>query len=97
MTSEQIQAINKARQEVKAAKGRNSGLQAAKEKMKNLLFNYCDDIVRLTADYQKLQQERDALSVALDEMDLENDELRKRLKAAESKQKKGNTENEEHE
>ena len=88
MTPEAIEAISKAKHDLVSAKARNSGVMAAKEKMKNLLFNYHDDIVKMAMEFQNLQDEVSVLEGALEESDLENNELRKELK--ELKAQKGN-------
>lgn len=93
MSPETISAISKAKHDLVSAKARNSGVLAAKEKMKNILFNYCDELVELAVENQNLRREIEALETALEESDHENDELRAKLKAAEGKQKKGNAEN----
>lgn len=88
MTPEMIEAISKAKHNLVSAKARNSGVIAAKEKMKNLLFNYHEDIVKMAMEFKSLQDEVSVLDAALDESDRENDQLRKELK--ELKAQKGN-------
>lgn len=93
MTREAIESLSKAKRDLQAAKARNSGMTAAKEKMKNLLFNYYEDLVSLAEENEKLKADVAMLETALSETDQENDELRKKLKAAETKPAKGNAEN----
>ena len=93
MTAEMIESLSKAKHELISAKARNSGVVAAKEKMKNLLFNYHEELVNLAIENKRLINENKTLEAALEETDQENDELRKKLKETEGKQKKGNAEN----
>ena len=66
---------------------RSSGVSVAKERMKNLLFNYYDALVQAAVDNVSLREEVKSLDEALQEADKENDELRK---VNGTKEKKGN-------
>lgn len=85
ITAEKIEAISKAKHELISAKARNSGVMAAKERMKNLLFNYCDDLVNLALENQRLNSEIESLNVALEEADQEYNELKLELKKERAK------------
>ena len=85
ITAEKIEAISKAKHELTSAKARNSCVMAAKERMKNLLFNYCDDLVNLALENQRLNSEIESLNAALDEADQEYNELKQELKKERAK------------
>lgn len=86
MTSEMILEIEKAGRELRSAKKRGSGVTAAKEKMKNLLLNYCDDLLALAEENKRLAEEVKVLETGLEDSDRENDELRKEIKKLKKEQ-----------
>ena len=52
-----------------AALASRSGVVAAKERMKNILFNYYEDLISLAEENKKLIEENESLNVALQEAD----------------------------
>ena len=80
MTKEKIDALARAKRELKAAIGRNSGITAAKDRMKNLLYNNYEDLVSLAEENNRLRSQNKVLNDALDEADRDNDALREELK-----------------
>lgn len=79
VTKEMVAAMNAANEALIAARATNAGINAAKERMKNLLFNYYKDIVETANKSLTLEEEVAALENALDEMDEENTRLMKEL------------------
>lgn len=83
--TEQIRSeIIHAHLDYESAVARQSGIQIAKERLKNILFTYSNEIVemvdgnkKVTAELAALRDERDMLATALHEADIENDKLRK--------------------
>lgn len=63
---------------------RSSGVSVAKERMKNLLYNYYDALVQAAVDNVSLREEVKSLDEALQEADKENDELQKYQKVTKS-------------
>lgn len=78
-----VESLGRAKQEFITAKARNSGVAVAKERMKNLLFNYYDPIVQALLENAKLKEENDMLEASLEDTDKENDELRAKIKELE--------------
>lgn len=76
ITSEMIEKQSAAKQKLIAAKARASGVTLAKEQMKNLLFNYYEDLVQSALDNISQREEVSAQDEALQEADKENDSLR---------------------
>ena len=93
MTPEKIKTLIKANMDLRAAQGRNSGVQAAKERMKNLLLNYYEDLIELAVLNQKLTTEVEILNGALEEADRDYNELKQELKTL-KKEKTKNVEGE---
>lgn len=88
ITEEMISAQSNAKQEYDHAKARSSGITLAKEKFKNLLFNYYEPIVNAVIENRSLHEEVESLNVALQEADDENDALRKKISDSSSEVKK---------
>lgn len=80
MTAEKIDALKRARMELVEARARGSGMVAARERMKNLLFNYSDELVAMAVENEKLKADVAMLEAALEEGDQENNDLRRQLK-----------------
>ena len=80
LSADQIAALFSAKNTLITAKAANAGVSLAKERMKNLLFNYCDDLVNTALEYGKLKEEVESLETALEESDQENAQLRKEIK-----------------
>ena len=76
-----IEEIMKAKAEFVSAMGRRSGIAQAKERLMNLLFNYHEDLIGLAEENKRLQEEVEALDVALGEADDEIKKLRQKKKA----------------
>ena len=80
MTKEKIDALARAKRELKAAIARNSGITAAKDRMKNLLYNNYEDLASLAEENNRLRSQNKVLNDALDGADRDNDALREELK-----------------
>lgn len=76
LTPEIISKQAEAKQRFISAKASNSGINMAKEQMKNLLFNYFDELIDAAIEIGKLREENDMLDAALRESDREIDRLR---------------------
>lgn len=84
-------SISTANLEYKSAVSQNLGLAAARERLKNILFTHRDVILSVFAEQDDLQKKledvmdcRDVLSAELDDVDRENDELKKEIKKLKS-------------
>lgn len=62
-----------------------SGVAAAKERMKNILFNYYEDLISLSEENEKLREENESLNVALQEADEDLTKAEAELKKLASK------------
>ena len=92
--------ISAAQVEYQSAVARGSGISAAKERVKNTLFNNLDSILEalqseasLERDVKALEEQCDMLTAALEEMDKENDEVRGKLREMESNRNAKKTKN----
>lgn len=90
-TNELYEKISAAKIALSQAIARASGVGTARERMKNTLFNNVDDILDALREEDKLAQEicnlrehAESLEEALEEMDAQNDELRKRIREMDS-------------
>lgn len=88
MTKEMIVSLSAAKQAQVSAKASQSGVSVAKERMKNILYNYYDELIQAALDNITLREENEALEIALQESDDENQSLRKSLSKYESKNSK---------
>lgn len=88
--TEVIDKMKKAKSEYEFASARGSGMVAAKERMKNIAFNYFDKLLDALIQNDSLQEEIDALDRALADADNELKELKTRPK----NKKKSNTDTE---
>lgn len=79
ITTEQIGELSSARMDLVVAKASGTGISIAKERMKNLLFNYYDDLINAAINSIQLSQDVQSLENALEESDQENKELRDRI------------------
>lgn len=86
--SEIIEAISSAQFAYKGAVCSNAGISAAKERLKNLMFTHCDEIITVGRSYASLgkkleetEEELRLLSDALAESDDECAKLKRELKA----------------
>lgn len=75
-----IDEILDAQIELQRAKARSSGITVAKERMKNLLYSYCNDLIRIACENKSIMEENTSLQTALDESDEENKTLRDEIK-----------------
>lgn len=91
--NEFIEKLEKATAELQSAKNRNSGIAAAKDKIKNILYNHMTDIVSAIKESDELKKEVRSLEDALDDADRENDELQKKIASLEAKPKKNSSKN----
>ena len=71
--------LSDTKREYEAALSRGSGVAVAKEHMKNILFNNCDNIIQGLKEADSLQEEVQALDAALKEAD---DQARKKRTSA---------------
>lgn len=88
ITSEMIEKQSAAKQKLIAAKARASGVTLAKEQMKNLLFNYYEDLVQAALDNISQREEVSAQDEALQEADKENDSLRLKINGSNNSSRK---------
>ena len=79
MTPEKINSLSSAKLALISAKASNAGVSIAKERMKNLLFNYYEDLISTALECVSLKEEVASLEAALEESDQENADLRKEL------------------
>ena len=70
------------------AKETNIGLAQAKERMKNIAFNYFDELLEAAKNAQTLQDEVNMLNIALEDSDKELAELKKKSAPAPAQAKK---------
>ena len=84
MISDMILAKN----QYELAKETNIGLAQAKERMKNIAFNYFQQLLECAENNQKLQEQADMLRIALEDSDKELSELKKKSAQAPASAKK---------
>ena len=84
MISDMILAKN----QYELAKETNIGLAQAKERMKNVGFNYFSQLIAVAQQVEALQDEVNTLNVALDDSDKELSELKKKSAQAPAQAKK---------
>ena len=84
MISDMILAKN----QYEVAKETNIGLERAKERMKNVGFNYFSQLIAVAQQVEALQDEVNTLNVALDDSDKELSELKKKAAQAPAQAKK---------
>ena len=84
MTADKISSLSAAKSALISAKASNAGVSVAKERMKNLLFNYYEDLIATALECANLKEEVESLEAALFESDQENAELRKEIKELKS-------------
>ena len=75
-----IPQLKAAKKNYEAAQARMSGVASAREGMKNLLFNYFDELLQAAIDNEALREEVEALDVALKEADAEIQQLSRKKK-----------------
>lgn len=73
-------ALSSAVMGYKSAVSTNVGISPAKEKLKNLLFNYREDLILAAVENVELKKENEALNAALADSDDEIDELRHKVR-----------------
>ena len=92
--------ISSANIEYRAAVARSAGISAAKERLKNLLFNHREVILSslligvskekeqalISQREERLKKENEILSAEIASMDEENNELRKKIREMEKEQ-----------
>lgn len=90
-----IEQIESAQIDYLAALSRGSGTAGARDRLKNILFTFCGEIMealRRTAELEKanakLAEDLDALDAALAEADKENVELKKAVAEKKARSKK---------
>ena len=90
-----IEQIESAQIDYLAALSRGSGAAGARDRLKNVLFTFCGEIMealRRTAELEKanakLAEDLDALDAALAEADKENVELKKAVAEKKARSKK---------
>ena len=76
-----IEKLRAAEAEYKYAMARGSGIAMAKERMKNLLFNYFDQLLQAAIENEALREEVESLDAALKEADDELKKLKKPKRA----------------
>lgn len=79
-----VQAMATAKAEYSAAIARGSGVAVAKERMKNIAFNYYDQLQNAMLENISLREEVEALDTALADADQELKELREKKKPKDS-------------
>jgi len=78
-----IEKMTNAKAEFIAAQNRGSGIAVAKERMKNIAFNYFDQLIDAAKENASLREEVAALDAALADADEELKELKKSKKKTE--------------
>ena len=84
MISDMILAKN----QYEMAQETNIGLAQAKERMKNVGFNYFNQLIAVAQQVEALQDEVNTLNVALEDSDKELSELKKKAAQAPAQAKK---------
>lgn len=79
--------LSKAKISYDAAVVSRSGVNVAKERLKNLLFNYYKDLVALAEENKKLVEENESLNIALQEADEDLNKAEAELKKLRPKKK----------
>ena len=77
-----ISDMRLAKNQYELAKETNIGLERAKEQMKNIAFNYFQQLLECAENNQKLQDEINTLNIALEDSDKELSELKKKAAPA---------------
>lgn len=75
--SEIVENLTRAKREYESAMARRGGVGVAKERIRNLLFNYFDQLLSAYIENKSLHEEVEALDTALREAD---EELKKTKK-----------------
>ena len=73
-----IKEMTDAKMEYIAAQNRRAGVSAAKERMKNIAFNYYDQLIKAAQENISLREEVDSLDAALADADEELKKLKKK-------------------
>lgn len=73
-----IKEMMDAKMEYIAAQTRRAGIVAAKERMKNIAFNYYDQLIKAAQENISLREEVDSLDAALADADEELKKLKKK-------------------
>lgn len=73
-----IKEMMDAKMEYIAAQNRRAGVSAAKERMKNIAFNYYDQLIKAAQENISLREEVDSLDAALADADEELKKLKKK-------------------
>ena len=73
-----IEEMTNAKAEYIAAQTRRAGIVAAKERMKNIAFNYYDQLIKAAQENISLREEVDSLDAALADADEELKKLKKK-------------------
>ena len=90
LTEKALQEFDSQKRRYEQAKNRNAGISFEKERLKNLLFNYCDDLLSVAEDIQKVQEEKKELQEKVDVLNKSVEVLTKKLNEA-NRQKKDKT------
>lgn len=77
-----IKEMMDAKMEYIAAQNRRAGVSAAKERMKNIAFNYYDQLIKAAQENISLREEVDSLDAALADADEELKKLKKKKSEA---------------
>lgn len=84
--NELIEAMAAARSEYQSALTRGMGVAVAKERMKNIAFNHYDQLIKALMENKSLNEEVDALDVALKEAEEELKTLKEKQKPTKSQE-----------
>ena len=75
-----ISEMKLAKDQYALAKSTNIGTAYARERMKNIAFNYFDDLLDVAIKSKELSEKVDLLNIALEDSDRELAELKKKEK-----------------
>lgn len=84
--NELIEAMSVARSEYQSALTRGMGVAVAKERMKNIAFNHYDQLIKALIENKSLNEEVDALDIALKEAEEELKTLKGKQKPTKSQE-----------
>ena len=94
ITDKVIEEFDSAKLRYQQAKIRNAGISFEKERLKNLLFNYYEDLLKAAKDLVAEQQENDNLRQQINILNASAETLTKKLNDLNRQKKKASPETE---
>ena len=84
MTEKVLETLKQAKLELRNAESIHAGINIAKERMKNILYNYKDELIEMAVQFIPMSDENRELREAQAEDSKEINALRKKLAALEA-------------